>query len=147
MARAGSCSAKCSRNNSKSIAKSCDSNRQVNLRRVQSLDDVAKTEHRRALYRLFPGVNDMRIARERCLLRCVSPFMALSRLARANWPCPVLTYQTPLGFYDLAIAAPSMKAALEAWGAGGELFHQGFAKETDDPDVVAATMKVFGNLH
>ena len=33
-----------------------------------------------------------------------------------------------------------MKAALEAWGAGSNLFHQGFAKETDDPDVVAATM-------
>jgi colicin import membrane protein len=50
------------------------------------------------------------------------------------------TYQTSLGFYDLAIAAPSMKAALEAWGAGSNLFHQGAAKETDDPDVVAATM-------
>jgi hypothetical protein len=50
------------------------------------------------------------------------------------------TYQTSLGFYDLAIAAPSMKAALEAWGAGSNLFHQGFAKETDDPDVVAAAM-------
>src|SRR5215510_11448964 len=50
------------------------------------------------------------------------------------------TYQTSLGFYDLAIAAPSMKAALEAWGAGSNLFHQGIARETDDPDVVAATM-------
>ena len=50
------------------------------------------------------------------------------------------TYQTSLGFYDLAIAAPSMKAALEAWGAGSNLFHQGFAKETADPDVAAATM-------
>jgi len=50
------------------------------------------------------------------------------------------TYQTSLGFYDLAIAAPSMKAALEAWGAGSNLFHQGAARETDDPDVVAATM-------
>ena len=50
------------------------------------------------------------------------------------------TYQTSLGFYDLAIAAPSMKAALEAWGAGSNLFHQGVARETDDPDVVAATM-------
>jgi hypothetical protein len=27
------------------------------------------------------------------------------------------TYQTSLGFFDQAIAAPSMKAALEAWGA------------------------------
>src|SRR5215468_5261172 len=50
------------------------------------------------------------------------------------------TYQTSLGFYDLAIAAPSMKAALEAWGAGSNLFHQGIANETDDPHVVAATM-------
>lgn len=33
-----------------------------------------------------------------------------------------------------------MKAALEAWGAGSNLFHQGVANETDDPDVVAATM-------
>ena len=50
------------------------------------------------------------------------------------------TYQTSLGFYDQAIAAPSMKAALEAWGAKSNLFHQGIARETDDPDIVAATM-------
>jgi colicin import membrane protein len=55
-------------------------------------------------------------------------------------PRKLKTFQTSLGFYDLAIAAPSMKAALEAWGAGSNLFHQGFAKETDDADVVAATM-------
>jgi colicin import membrane protein len=50
------------------------------------------------------------------------------------------TYQTSLGFYDLAIAAPSMKAALEAWGAGSNRFHQSVAKESSDPEVVAATM-------
>lgn len=50
------------------------------------------------------------------------------------------TYQTSLGFYDQAIAAPSMKAALEAWGASSNLFHQGAAKETGDPDIVAATL-------
>lgn len=49
-----------------------------------------------------------------------------------------------MGFYDLAVAAPSMKAALEAWGAGSNLFHQGVAKETEDPDVVAATMAAPG---
>jgi len=49
-------------------------------------------------------------------------------------------YQTSLGFFDLAIAAPSMKAALEAWGADSNLFHQGAAKESNDPDVIAATM-------
>jgi hypothetical protein len=50
------------------------------------------------------------------------------------------TYQTSLGFFDQAIAAPSMKAALEAWGADSNLFHQGAAMESQDPDVVAATM-------
>jgi hypothetical protein len=29
---------------------------------------------------------------------------------------------------------------LEAWGAGSNLFHQGVAKESGDPEVVAATM-------
>jgi hypothetical protein len=50
------------------------------------------------------------------------------------------TYQTSLGFFDLAIAAPSMKAALEAWGADSNLFHQGAAKESPDPDIIATTM-------
>lgn len=50
------------------------------------------------------------------------------------------TYQTSLGFFDMAIAAPSMKAALEAWGSKSNLFHQGFAAEADDPDVIAAAM-------
>jgi hypothetical protein len=50
------------------------------------------------------------------------------------------TYETSLGFFDLAIAAPSMKAALAAWGADSNLFHQGAAKQSEDPDVVTATM-------
>ena len=54
------------------------------------------------------------------------------------------TYQTSLGFFDQAIAAPSMKAALEAWGADSNLFHQGAAKESHDPDVIAATMATPG---
>jgi hypothetical protein len=50
------------------------------------------------------------------------------------------TYQTSLGCFEQAIAAPSMKAALKAWGADSNLFHQGAAKESTDPDVIAATM-------
>jgi colicin import membrane protein len=46
-------------------------------------------------------------------------------------------YQTSQGFYDLALAAPSMKAALEAWGANMNLFRQGFARDADDSDVIA----------
>ena len=50
------------------------------------------------------------------------------------------TYVTSAGFFDLAVAAPSMKAALAAWGSKSNLFHHGFAKETEDAKVVAATM-------
>src|SRR5579864_1714280 len=53
-------------------------------------------------------------------------------------------YQTSLGFFDLAVAAPSMKAALEAWGADSNLFHQGAAKQSEDPDIIAATMAAPG---
>lgn len=49
-------------------------------------------------------------------------------------------FTTSAGFFDLAVSAPSMKAALESWGAGANLFHQGFAQQTDDPAVVKATM-------
>jgi colicin import membrane protein len=55
-------------------------------------------------------------------------------------PRKLKTYQTSLGFFDQAIAAPSMKAALDAWGAESNLFHQGAARETDDPEAVATTM-------
>ena len=48
-------------------------------------------------------------------------------------PRKLKIYQTSLGFFDLAIAAPSMKAALEAWGADSNLFHQRAAKESEDP--------------
>jgi hypothetical protein len=33
-----------------------------------------------------------------------------------------------------------MKAALDAWGADSNLFHQSAAKQSEDPDVVAATV-------
>jgi hypothetical protein len=32
---------------------------------------------------------------------------------------------TSLNFFEQAIAAPSMKAALDTWGADSNLFHQG----------------------
>ena len=54
------------------------------------------------------------------------------------------TYQTSLGFFDLTVSAPSMKAALEAWGADSNLFHRGAARESEDPDVIAATLAAPG---
>lgn len=56
-------------------------------------------------------------------------------------PRKLKAYQASIGFYDLIIAVPSMKAALEAWGAGSNLFHQGFAKEADDPAAINAAME------
>ena len=61
-------------------------------------------------------------------------------------PRRLKTYQTSVGFYDLAIAAPSMKAAAEAWGSDTDVFKKGFAKETHDPKIVAATMAKPGVL-
>jgi colicin import membrane protein len=55
-------------------------------------------------------------------------------------PRKLKVYQTSQGFYDLAIAAPSMKAALEAWGAAHNLFHQGFASESDNAETIDAAM-------
>ena len=55
-------------------------------------------------------------------------------------PRQLKTYVTTLGFFELAVAAPSMKAALAAWGSERNLFHQGFAKEIGDPAIVASTM-------
>ncbi|MEY9184388.1 colicin import membrane protein [Bradyrhizobium sp. USDA 326] len=64
----------------------------------------------------------------------------MSKRAKSRSARKLKTYQTSLGFYDQAIAAPSMKAALQAWGASSNLFHQGVAKETEDPKIVAAAM-------
>ena len=39
-----------------------------------------------------------------------------------------------------------MKAAAEAWRSDTDIFKKGFAKETDDPKIVAATMAKPGVL-
>jgi hypothetical protein len=55
-------------------------------------------------------------------------------------PRKLKVYRTSQGFYDLAIAAPSMKAALEAWGAAHNLFRQGFASEAADAATIDVAM-------
>ena len=42
-------------------------------------------------------------------------------------------FRTAAGFDDAFVAAPSRKAALEAWGAGTDLFSAGIAEEVRDP--------------
>lgn len=45
-------------------------------------------------------------------------------------------FRTPIGFHDAYVAAPSQKAALEAWGADSNLFAQGIAEQVDDPKLM-----------
>ena len=42
-------------------------------------------------------------------------------------------FRTASGFHDSYVAAPSRKAALEAWGAGTDLFSAGAAELVTDP--------------
>jgi len=41
-------------------------------------------------------------------------------------------YRTPIGFHDAYVAAPSQKAALEAWGSDANLFARGVAEVVTD---------------
>jgi hypothetical protein len=44
-------------------------------------------------------------------------------------------FRTPIGFHDAYVAAPSQKAALEAWGSSTDLFTQGAAEVVTDPQL------------
>lgn len=46
-------------------------------------------------------------------------------------------YRTPIGFHDAYVAAPSQKAALEAWGSDADLFARGVAEQVDDAELMA----------
>ena len=56
-------------------------------------------------------------------------------------PRALKVFKTHIGFYDLVVAAPSMKAAAEAWGAKSTIFAQGFAAQTQDADAVTAALE------
>ena len=55
-------------------------------------------------------------------------------------PRALKVFKTHIGFYDLVVAAPSMKAAAEAWHASPRLFAQGFAQVTKEADAVQAAL-------
>ena len=49
-------------------------------------------------------------------------------------------YRAQMGFAESVVAAPSQKAALQAWGARQNLFAEGLADVTDAADAVAAAL-------
>lgn len=50
------------------------------------------------------------------------------------------TFQAHLGFFDTVVAAPSQKAALEAWGSRQNLFQNGTATVATDGDAIKAAL-------
>jgi hypothetical protein len=52
-------------------------------------------------------------------------------------PRKLKVFRTPIGFHDAYVAAPSRKAALEAWGADANLFARGTAEEVTDARLTA----------
>lgn len=50
-------------------------------------------------------------------------------------------YRTPTGFHDAYVAAPSQKAALEAWGSEHNLFARGVAEVVTDPAITKEPLK------
>ena len=62
-------------------------------------------------------------------------------------PMPALkVFRTAIGFHDAYVAAPSMKAALEAWGAGGNLFATGMAEQVTDAKLTKAPLAEPGKV-
>src|SRR6185369_11361406 len=78
------------------------------------------------------------------ILLKLSPAPAQRRNSNDEWTASMSrklkTFVTSLGFFDLAVAAPSMKAALDAWGFRHNAFQQGFASETGDAQIIKAAM-------
>lgn len=55
-------------------------------------------------------------------------------MARAS---KLKVFRTPIGFHDAYVAAPTQKGAIEAWGAGKDLFTRGLAEVVTDPALTA----------
>jgi len=61
-------------------------------------------------------------------------------------PRALKVFKTHIGFYDLVVAAPSMKAAAQAWDAHPRIFAQGFASQTNEPEAVKAALDQPGRV-
>jgi hypothetical protein len=61
-------------------------------------------------------------------------------------PKTLKVFRTPIGFHDAYVAAPSQKAALEAWGAGTNLFTAGTAELVTDPKLTKEALAKPGEV-
>jgi hypothetical protein len=61
-------------------------------------------------------------------------------------PRKLKVFRTPIGFHDAYVAAPTQKAALEAWGTDSNLFARGTAEQVTDPKLTAAPLERPGEV-
>lgn len=61
-------------------------------------------------------------------------------------PRKLKVFRTTTGFHDAYVAAPSQKAALEAWGADANLFARGVAEQVSDPKLTAEPLEKPGEV-
>ena len=61
---------------------------------------------------------------------------SILEFARSPAMAALKVFRTPIGFHDAYVAAPSQKAALQAWGADANLFARGAAERVTDPDLM-----------
>ena len=61
-------------------------------------------------------------------------------------PRPLKVFRTAIGFHDAYVAAPTMKAALAAWGADRNLFASGRAERVTDPKLTKAPLAKPGKV-
>ena len=55
-------------------------------------------------------------------------------------------FRTPIGFHDAYVAAPSQKAALEAWGSDANLFARGSAEQVTEPKLMEVPLERPGEV-
>ncbi len=55
-------------------------------------------------------------------------------------------FRTAIGFHDAYVAAPSQKAAIEAWGTGKDVFARGEAEIVTDPALTAEPLANPGQI-
>ena len=55
-------------------------------------------------------------------------------------------FRLPVGFHDAYVAAPSQKAAIEAWGSDKDVFRRGQAEQVDDPKLTRGPLERPGKV-
>jgi hypothetical protein len=63
-----------------------------------------------------------------------------------SMPRKLKVFRTSTGFHDAYVAAPSRKAALEAWGADADLFARGVAEQVTDKKLMTGPLERPGEV-